>query len=233
MPLQCEIEWRIKPLLAEWADVASYDLPGVGDEPPSERADMQAMRDRGLKEIDRHGWESYLIVGDEHGCFPAIEVASARPEPLVGLALGHPALSYRQHGERAPINGEVIGAFNRMAELDYRSYARAMTQITQDAYDDETAEEFIRRVPQELTLAYLPVLNEYATEGKLEPMIRDLDRPLLFAKHEGCLAWTDEGWEDAVAAFPEATTMSVAQKPSASPEFAAALREFCDQLDWG
>lgn len=233
MPLQCEIEWRIKPLLAEWADVASYDLPGVGDEPPGERADMQAMRDRGLKEIDRHGWESYLIVGDEHGCFPAIEVASARPEPLVGLALGHPALSYRQHGERAPINGEVIGAFNRMAELDYRSYARAMTQITQDAYDDETAEEFIRRVPQELTLAYLPVLNEYATEGKLEPMIRDLDRPLLFAKHEGCLAWTDEGWEDAVAAFPEATTMSVAQKPSASPEFAAALREFCEQLDWG
>jgi hypothetical protein len=29
-----------------------------------------------------------------------------------------------------------------------------------------------------------------------------LDCPLLFAKHEGCLASTDEGFEDAAATFP-------------------------------
>ena len=194
---------------------------------------METMCGRGLGEVDKRGWERYLVVGDEHGCFPAIEVAAARPGSVTGLALGHPALSYRRHGERAPIRGEVIEAFNRMANLDYRSYARAMTQLTQDAWDDEIAEEYIRRVPQELTLAYLPVMEQYATEGKLEPMIRDLDRPLLFAKHEGCLAWTDEGWEDAVAAFPEATTMSVPEKPSVSADFARALREFCEGLDWG
>jgi hypothetical protein len=29
-----------------------------------------------------------------------------------------------------------------------------------------------------------------------------LDCPLLFAKHDGCLASTDEGLEDAAATFP-------------------------------
>ena len=29
-----------------------------------------------------------------------------------------------------------------------------------------------------------------------------LDCPLLFAKHEGCLASTDEGFEDVAATFP-------------------------------
>jgi hypothetical protein len=66
---------------------------------------------------------------------------------------------------------------------------------------------------------------------QLERLIRSLDAPLLFAKHEGCLAWTDEGWEDMVAAFPEARTMETDLKPSCSPEFAEALRSFCSSLD--
>jgi hypothetical protein len=53
--------------------------------------------------------------------------------------------------------------------------------------------------------------------------------PTLLARHKGCLLFTDEGFEDAVAAFPEATAMTCAEKPGTSHEFAAALREFCAQ----
>ena len=33
VPHFSELDWRIKPLLEEWAQVASFDAPGVGDEP--------------------------------------------------------------------------------------------------------------------------------------------------------------------------------------------------------
>jgi hypothetical protein len=46
-----------------------------------------------------------------------------------------------------------------------------------------------------------------------------LDCPLPFVKHEGCLMSTEEGWEDAVAAVPDA--------PPVSHEFAEVLRRFC------
>ena len=52
--------------------------------------------------------------------------------------------------------------------------------------------------------------------------------PLLFAKHEGCLGSTDEGSEDAAAAFPRAQTISVTDAPLTSPAFAEGLREFCE-----
>jgi hypothetical protein len=213
--------------------VASYDAPGVGDEPRRGELDMNALRGRGLEEIERRGWERCLIAGDEHGAFPAIEIAAARPERLAGLAIGHACLSYRRHGERPPIRADVMSAFNRLAEVDYRTYARALTQLTQDAYDDETAEEYIRRVPQEVTLAYAPEVFDTMAETEVGPKLRGLHRPLLFAKHEGCLAWTDEGFDDAVAAFPDARAVTIAQKPSVSPAFAEALREFCGGLDWG
>jgi pimeloyl-ACP methyl ester carboxylesterase len=233
VPSATEIEWSIRPLLAEWAEVASYDAPGVGDEPPAARADLAALEARALAELDRLGWDRCVIAGDEWGAVVAIEAAAARPEVVAGLAFGHACLSYRQSGERAPVREEVVAAFTQLAEVDYRAFARALTQLTQQAYDDDLADEYTRRVPQEVTLAYLHATMEAAGEGMFEPLLRGLDRPLLFAKHEGCLAWTDEGFQDAVAAFPEATTTSTDQKPSVSPEFAEALREFCAGLDWG
>jgi hypothetical protein len=151
---------------------------------------------------------------------------------VAGFAFGHACLSFRHDGDRAPVNGEVVAAFRGLADKDYRAYARALTQITQNAYDDETAERYMERVPREQTLFYMPRLTEASTAESSEPFLRELDCPLLLARHEGCLAWTDEGWEDMVAAFPEATTVSMRLKPSVSPEFAAALRDFCATLDW-
>jgi hypothetical protein len=51
--------------------------------------------------------------------------------------------------------------------------------------------------------------------------------PMLFAKHDGCLMFTPEGYADALAAFPDAETFTTPEKPSASPAFAEALRTFC------
>ena len=60
----------------------------------------------------------------------------------------------------------------------------------------------------------------------LEPLLRKLAVPLLFAQHKECGLWMPEGFEDAVAAFPEARTLVVDENPGSSPEFAAELREF-------
>jgi hypothetical protein len=53
-----------------------------------------------------------------------------------------------------------------------------------------------------------------------------LDLPLLLAKHDGCLSRTDEGFEDIVSAFPDASTVICAETRPSSPAFAAALRAF-------
>jgi hypothetical protein len=228
VPTLTELEWRIKPHLEEWADVASFDAPGVGDEPPADAATPRAIVDRGIDEIGRHGWDSCVVVGDEYGVFAAATIATERPQQIAALAMGHACLSFSERGDRAGVNGDVMGAMRKLFEVDYRTYARHLTQVTQGAYDDDTADQYIERVPQELSSGYQREL--IAASEEMAPLITSLDVPLLLAKHDGCLAWTDEGWEDAVTAFPEAQTMETAEKPSCSPEFAEALRSFCAAL---
>jgi hypothetical protein len=60
-------------------------------------------------------------------------------------------------------------------------------------------------------------------------LLTKVECPLLFARHEGCLGSTEEGFDEAAAAFPRARTISVREAPLASETFAAALREFCEQ----
>lgn len=225
-----ELEWRIKPQLEEWAEVASFDAPGVGDEPAAESATPTAIIERGIEEIERRGWDRCVVAGDEYGVYGAVQIAAERPQAVRALALGHACLSLRERGDRHPINGDVMGAMRKLFDVDYRTYARHLTQVTQGAYDEETAAAYIERVPHELSRGYQSELRALS-QASLEPLITSLELPLLLAKHDGCLGWTDEGWEDAVAAFPEATTMETEQKPSCSPEFADALRSFCGGLE--
>jgi pimeloyl-ACP methyl ester carboxylesterase len=227
VPTLTEIEWKVAALIAEWAEVATFDVPGVGDEPAAEKLTVDAIVGRGLEEVDARGWLRYVVAGDEHGAFAATRLAAARPQAVAGLALGHACLEYRATGDRAPINGEVMSAFARLATVDYPTYVRHLTQLTQDAYDDELANEYLRRVPHELTLELPSVIAELASEP-LEPLLRNLGVPLFLVKHEGCLGWTDEGYEDAVAAFPEAATLTTANKSSTDPDFATGLRAFCE-----
>jgi hypothetical protein len=43
----------IKPELEEWAEVATFDVPGVGEEPAVDPLDRQAIIGRALLEVDR------------------------------------------------------------------------------------------------------------------------------------------------------------------------------------
>lgn len=197
----------------------------MGQEPAPREFGLDAVVERGLAELDRRGWDRCIVVGDEFGVVPATLVAAARPEAVQGLALGHACLSLNREGPRAAVNAEVMGAFESLMELDYRTFVRHLTQITKGAYDDEFAEHYLERVPHEVSIAY------GSFEGPpLEPLLRELDVPLLLAKHDGCLAWKDEAFEDAVAAFPDAMRISTPEKPSVSAEFAQALREFCSSV---
>jgi pimeloyl-ACP methyl ester carboxylesterase len=229
VPTLTELEWQIKPLLEEWAEVASFDVPGVGEEPPIDDPGPEAVIDRGVAEIDRRGWDRCVVVGDEFGVPQAIRIAAARPDAIEALALGHATLDLHTEGPEPALNGEVREALTRMIRTDFRSYVRALSQVTQHAYDDEFADRYMERVPQEMAVAYEGALMSLEPEG-LEEMLRSLDVPMLLVEHKGCLMWQREGFEEIVKAFPAASTGSMELKPSVNPEFAALLREFCGRL---
>ncbi|MGH2922808.1 MAG: hypothetical protein ACRDKH_02105 [Solirubrobacterales bacterium] len=237
MPEFTELEWTIKPLLEEWAEVASYDPPGVGAESVSESeldriaadgAHRRAMSaERGFDEATRLGWERFIVVSDSGANHAACRLASERPDAVQAMAFGHACLSLESEGERAPINAEVRSAMERLVGQDREEFVRhAMTQLTGGSYDERLANQILERVPMRLlTRAWFQESDEPA-----DRLIRDLPLPLLFVKHEGCLLYSEEGFEDAAATIPRAETASVSEKPSVSPEFAEILRGFCERI---
>jgi hypothetical protein len=229
VPLLTELEWLIRPQLEEWAEVASFDIPGVGSEPPVEPLDRQAIVDRALVELDRRRWDSYILVCDGSALPTGLNIAHSRPEAVEAMALGHARLCNRMDGERPTYNREVAVAFGQLAESNYKDFVRyGLTQVTHGSIGDELAERMLERVPIETGRAVWR-MNLFDAEP-FDPILRELDVPLLFAKHEGCLAATEEGFAEAVAAFRGARAVSVPQAPCVSDEFAVVLREFCDEL---
>jgi hypothetical protein len=150
-----------------------------------------------------------------------------RPEAVAGLALGHACLSLKSEGDRAPINAEVEAALEQLAEQDSERFVQhAITQVTGGAYDTELAGQILERVPVKMLMqAWFQ-----AGDDTMDELIEGLDLELLLVKHNGCLMFTEEGFEDAAAAYPAAATAAVDDKPSVSDEFAAQLREFCETL---
>jgi hypothetical protein len=215
VPVVTDLEWRIKPQIEEWTEVASYDAPGVGDEPPAEAPTRRAIAERGIVEIERRGWERCVVVGDEFGA---------------GLALGHATLSLDTDGPRRPLTAEVLDTFVSMIRTSYRSYARALSQVTQGAYDDDFADRYMERVPQEVMRDYMGAIYGELPGERLEETLTGLDVPLLLAEHRPCLIFTPEGFEDIAARFPGARTCTCVEKPSVSPDFVAALRELCSAV---
>jgi pimeloyl-ACP methyl ester carboxylesterase len=227
VPEFTELEWGpIRPQLEEWAEVASYDPPGVGDEPPAETFDRAAIVRRGLKEVERRGWSRYFVASDSWGIGSAVQLAVARPDSVEGLALGHAKLSLRREGPRAPINSAVYEAMTELVNKDHEEFLRhGAVQLTGGSVDEEQAERMIARFPRELMVRGWEMITRPDTD--IGEHLAELDCPLLFAKHNGCLGSTDEGFEDAVAAFPNAETVSVTDAPLTSEVFAEALRRFC------
>jgi pimeloyl-ACP methyl ester carboxylesterase len=234
-PQFTEVEWTIAPRLSEWAEVATFDAPGVGDEPIRGGGDLrdldrEAIVQRALQEVDRLGWGSYFVVGDAWGTATAVRVAAARPAPVLGIALGHACLSYEQEGERPALSKEVTAAMTQLLRSDYDSFVRyGMTQFTQGAFDEQTSEKIVARFPPMDIASRIWEMNIDRPEP-IGELLEQLDTPILLAKHEGCLVFTDEGYEDAVRALPEAHRARVGKTPSASDQFAAALRDFCEQV---
>jgi pimeloyl-ACP methyl ester carboxylesterase len=225
VPWLSELEWGIRPLLETWAEVASFEAPGVGDSQPPTEMTRETIAKRGLEELDRLGWDRCTVVADEFGVGTAVALASQRTEAVAGLALGHACFSHSLEGDRPPINPSVYEAFLQTGRTNFRTFARHLTQVSRGGYDDEVADAWVRRVPTEVALSYYDgVTNAQRPFGEL---LEKLDVPLLFGKHDGCIMFTPEGFADAVAAFPHAKTMSDDIKPTASERFAAALQSFC------
>ena len=228
VPQVCALDWPIASRLAEWAEVATYDAPGVGAEPAAGELDREGIARRGLEEVDRLGWERYVLVADEFGAATALRLARTRPEAVAGLALGHACLSHDVEGDRPPVSGGVLELMVQVAHNDHRTWARHLTQVTQGAYDDDLVERYIERVPPKIAAQLARVIqqNDPSMRETLEQLAAR-QVPMLFARHDGCLMFTAEGYADAIAAFPAAITLSTSEKPSASPAFAEALHSFC------
>ena len=229
IPEMTLLEWPIRAELEAWADVAGFEAPGVGGTPRVEHLNRDVLAERAERAMDERGWDRCVVAADEFAVATAIALARRRPQAIEALALGHPCLSFRMDGERPPVEASCWAALDQLAQTDFRSFARHMTQVTQGAYGDDVADDFIARVPQD-------VANSYWTPGMVavsdvRATLEALDAPMLFAEHKDCMMFTREGFEDAVAAFPQARVIRTKQKPSASPEFAAALRALCESLE--
>ena len=231
IPEFTELQWTIRPELDRWADVRAYDPPGVGDEPrPGELAGLtrQILADRGFEELERAAWDDCIIAADGWAVPVAVQMATQRPEAVRGVALGHAALSHRREGERAPINADVYAAMSQMIENDAPAFIRfAIVQSSAGSINEEVAERMLERIrAEDIGLGWQLLTAEESWEDGL----RSLHCPVLLAKHEGCLMNTDEGFEDAVAALPDAEVVAAPKAPCTSPEFAEALRSFCLRL---
>jgi pimeloyl-ACP methyl ester carboxylesterase len=226
-PAYSQLEWVIRPQLEEWADVATFDAPGVAKEPPPPTYDDMAIAERAAAEFQRTGWESCVVAADEYSIASALRFASARPEAVDGLALGHACLNFRPDGAPAAVNPEVRSAFAQVAQADDRTFMRHITQITQGFYGEELADRMLTQMSPGAARAYVCTSIEDPGDW-IAPALRELDKPMLFAEHDPCLLFTKEGFEAAVAAFPQAMTVSCTEKPTTSPAFAEALREFCE-----
>jgi pimeloyl-ACP methyl ester carboxylesterase len=240
VPEFTELAWGIRDELAEWADVASYDPPGVGDEPIADedieavgrggRSIHELFARRGLEEVERRGWDGFFVVADGWGNAAAARIAVARPDAVQGVALGHASLGYDMDGERPAVSREVWAAMGQLLRQDHRAFIRhGIVQMTRGSVSDEVAAEMLDRFPgsEFVEVIWEALGNEPEAIGE---MLEAYGGPLLLAQHVACLSFTDEGFRDVVAAFPDATVVRLPESPSIRPEFAAALRDFCERV---
>ncbi len=95
-------------------------------------------------------------------------------------------------------------------------------------FNEQFVDQMLERVPVSYVRATWELLS--AEHEPIGELMSGLDRPLLLAKHDGCLMFGDEGFEDVIAAFPEAQTVVTEKAPSADPGFAEALRSFSEEI---
>jgi hypothetical protein len=213
-------EWPTLPLLEQWADVAVVEGPWVEDGSAARRA---------VEELEAHGWSRAVVVCDEWAIWKVVEIAELRPHVFQAFAHGHACTRLARRGGRPTMNPPVVETYTQLLHTDFRTWSRALTQTTRGDYDETQVERFLAGTKHEDVITMFDRIADRDGESFADT-IHALGVPLLLAHHTECLLWTEEGFREAVAEFPGATTVSVKTKPSASPEFADALRDFCLSL---
>ena len=224
------LEWSIRPQLEEWAEVAVFDAPGIGDEPATESFGSVGIAERAVEEVGRRGWDDCVVCADEFSIAAALRFGQRRPHAVQGLALGHACLSFNPESDPPAVNAEMRSALLQMSQFDDRTFVRHLTQVTLGHIGEEQADRMLERFPSGVGQAYL---QDYTTDDGdwIGDALHDLAKPMLFAEHGGCLVFTTEGFQAAVSAFPDATSMVCEDKPNTDPAFGQAIREFCERLD--
>ena len=190
---------------------------------------MGATTEAGVQELERRGWDAAIIVGDQFGAGLAVLVADAWTGTVRGIALGHACLRYTREGPRPAISPIAADFQLQLTRLGAAQADQMFLQGIEMTYGTDVAEGIRARLTPRFTQQYTQVLLANQ-EVDLEPLLRELGVPLLLAQHKECGLWMPEGFEDAVAAFPEARTLVVDENPGSSPEFAEALREFAREV---
>lgn len=138
--------------------------------------------------------------------------------------------SGRARGEYGPTGSDgVWQAMAQLAKTGEEGFVRyGIARMTRGGVSEELAEQMLERFPDmELVSAMVDALGE--SRESIGDDLAAIDAPMLLAKHEGCLGRTDEGFEDIVAAFPDARTV-ICPECSSSPTFARAIQSFCEEL---
>ena len=231
VPSISELEWgRIRPELEEWADVATYDLPGLGTTAEPGALSVEATVQRGIEELERRGWTDAIIVGDQFGAALAVLVATTWQGTVRGVALGHACLHYSRDGSRPAISAGVADFQLQLTQIGPAAAQQMFVQGLEVTYGEDVAAGIRERLSPTFTREFSELLLSHQ-DVELERPLRELGVPLLLAEHRDCPLWTAEGFEDAVAAFPDAMSIVINENPGTSSEFAAALREFARSLE--
>ena len=223
VPMAAAFEAERMAARVDWAEIASCDTPGAGgarDEAPN---GVQGAVDATLARLDELGWDQCCLISDSHGQAAAIEVALAQPERFTSVCISHAAARYELGGDRPAMTPAVHDAALQLLETDYRSFARAITQLTLGLADDEWVERWIAEVPQHVTQSIFGDLSERQPE--LVSRLADADFPVVLGQHKGCVMWTPEAFEDACAAVPNARVARCDGIPVLEAPFLDAVRE--------
>lgn len=114
----------------------------------------------------------------------------------------------------------------QLLEADYRSFARAISQITQGILDDAYVDEWIAAVPQRVATSIFGDLAD--REPELAGRLESAPFPVLLGQHRGCVMWTAEAFADAAAAVPEAEAVVCDGPPTFEEDFVARMRALID-----
>jgi hypothetical protein len=212
----------------DWAEVASCDSPGAGgarDEAPN---GVQGVVEAAIARLDDLGWDQCCLVGDSHGQAAAIELALSQPERFTGVCISHAAAHYRLVGDRPAMTPAVHDAALQLLDTDYRSFARAITQLTLGLADDEWVERWAAEVPQRAAKSIFGDLSE--RQPDLVSRLAASDLPVVLGQHKGCVMWTPEAFADACAAVPNARIARCDGIPVMEAPFLDAVRDVASRV---